>query len=230
MFLPTHMYFITGASKITVTPARPLDTACPFSSCLTRNHFPSLGSRLRLSQLSSSFLVTHVPVSYFACFTPLPPPYRALASSYFVWAFFPLCCQLALRGCVQTSSLLTPLCSVLNFTVTFQIQHFLPEPSLPWPSVFGPVLDLAASSSYPICCSSSPSPSSSLYKHPLLLAFLLAEMGESGEGSKEVYSRANLTSLQWESGLKSGRRIRILFLAPHPLASPLSPASLPKLN
>ena len=76
----------------------------------------------------------------------------------------------------------------------FKICHFFPELSLPRPSVFGPILDLAASSCYPICCSGSPRLSSSLYKHPLLLAFLLAKMGHSGEEAGEVYYRANLTS------------------------------------
>lgn len=129
---------------------------------------PSSESRLSLSQLSSSFLVAHVLICYFAYFASLPASYRALGSWYFIWAFLFfhfLMLLLGPDGLCAVTHLFSATC------VLFSTLPWLSDPSLP--SRASPALTTCLwpwpgcghLQRFYICCSSSPGPSSSLCRH-----------------------------------------------------------------
>lgn len=64
----------------------------------------------------------------------------------------------------------------------FKTHHFLPEPSLPWPSVFDHVWIWLLPALVPSAAVALLLPAPHSINTPLLLTFL-AEMGDSGEGS-----------------------------------------------
>lgn len=182
------------------TPALHLNTSCWFSSCLTRGAVSKF--RVQIEAVST--------IKFLLCYphaTSLPT--ELLIPNYFIWPFIPHFLMLVgLDGLCAVTYLfiVSCVCSILHLCSDFQIHHFLPEPSLPWPCFSGPGLDLAASTFCFIYCSGSPSLSSSLYKHPLLLASSFPEeTGESGEGESTLEQKE--PPQQWGSGLKSVMKI-----------------------